>query len=320
MATAYSQPDESTKWQVYYDHPDNIPTSMANLLQSYSHIPQGQEQLDHVVKIRNQAYKSHPYPCLGRFRFLQLDLASHPLYKTEILPRMTPSKDDKQAPIFLDLGTCLGQDLRKLLHDTSAPLTTLFGSDIVPAFIDAGYALFNDSALLPRSQFLVPADVFDTSPENTLSVLDGKVDILHVTAVFHLFAEAQQRAVAERCLRLLRKEEGTRGLILGAQVGNVAAEEREKRDGTGMWRHSEETWKGLWEEVVKGEEFKEAVRGVEVSVEMQMPRLMGNDGGGAGGGGADAAEKGPDADGDKDGNWRTLGGTKWMVWSVWVSF
>ena len=77
----------------------------------------------------------YPYPCLGRFRFLEIDLAKHPLYKSYVLPAMQGKlADQTEVPIFLELGTCLGQDIRKLMYDGADP-GRCFGTDILPAFI-----------------------------------------------------------------------------------------------------------------------------------------------------------------------------------------
>ncbi|OTA83888.1 hypothetical protein M434DRAFT_40138, partial [Hypoxylon sp. CO27-5] len=89
--------------------------------------------------------------------------------------------------LFLDLGTCFGQDLRKLAYD-GALVHRLWASDIEPKFIDLGFKLFNDADKLPRDHFICPGNLLSASPEDKLRILDDKVTILHMTAVFHLFS------------------------------------------------------------------------------------------------------------------------------------
>ena len=225
-----------------------MPTKFAHLLESYARIPK-EAQLEHVVSLRNRAYKQHPYPCLGRFRFVDLDLSNHPLYNTDVLPLLkSPSSQDTQ-PVFLDFGTCLGQDIRQLLLD-GVPATAIYGSDILPAFIDVGYELFKDENTFPRSHFLTPADAFDDSPSNPLTTLNGRVSILHISAVFHLFLLDRQRILARRCLRLLNRKAG-KCLILGAQTANVNSGEYTRVTGKTRYRHNAESWHAMWEEAAR---------------------------------------------------------------------
>ena len=285
----------------YLEEPRRIPDPIVSLLEEYSGVPQDR-QLEHILKVRNGAYQVHPYPCLGRFRFIELDLSSHPLYHEHVVPQLKqPSSDPTRdpQPVFLDLGTCLGQDIRKLIFDGADP-SHIYGSDIVPDFISAGYELFKDEARLPRDHFICPADVFDRSEDNGLSILDDKVDILHATAVFHLFPGEQQAAVAERCLKLLRKRPGHRSLVLGAQAGNVEAVEMVGRDGGKRFRHNEESWKKLWDDVCARKEFRDVVKSVDVTSVLKQRQFGGS-------------EQRKHDDSVEEGH-------RWMVWQVWIEF
>jgi hypothetical protein len=312
MASPIASSRDENVWQTFKPDLDKIPPIFSELLENYSHIPAGQNHenhIAHILAVRGTVYKANPYPCIGRFRFLELDLASHALYHADVLPRMTAASSTNSTtattlptpPIFLDLGTCLSQDLRKLIHD-GAPASACYGADIIPAYIDGGYALFNDADRLPRSQFLCPIDIFDVDVESDKSLLSsksglrGKVDIIHVTAVFHLFSLAQQKIVAAQCLRLLRRDLRTtqqqqgedRGLpciLLGKQVGNLRPEEKPRRDdpATSSYRHNEQTWREMWDLVVAEDEFRGAVSRIEfgMKVHKRHQTLQGL-GGGAG--------------------------------------
>lgn len=59
---------------------------------------------------RDQAWQIAPYPCIGGWMFLQLNMSLSPVYD-EVLCRL------KKGEKLLDLGCCFGQDIRKLVHD-----------------------------------------------------------------------------------------------------------------------------------------------------------------------------------------------------------
>jgi hypothetical protein len=232
-----------------------IPPQTAELLEKYSGIPAGEAQVNHIWRLRDRAYQEYQYPCLGLYRFLLLALSSHPLYHTHVLPVLRGRQDADATsqptalPIFLDLGTCLGQDIRKLIFD-GAPVESVYGADILSEFIDIGYDLFQDEKKLPRNHFVVPADIFD--PSSRLNEFDGKVDCLHANSVFHLFSWDDQVLVAKRVSKLMRPQKGS--LILGTHIAHQEAGEIVSRPGrrtSTMWRHNNESWAKLWELVSK---------------------------------------------------------------------
>jgi hypothetical protein len=121
----------------------------------------------------------------------------------------------------------------------------LYGSDLRPEFFDLGYELFRDKATL-KSKFLV-GDVFDTS--SPLSELDGKIDIIYVASFLHLFNYEDQVKVCKRIVRLLKEKKDS--VALGRQIGHEnAGEQPNRNDPTKTrWRHNEESFKKMWDEV-----------------------------------------------------------------------
>lgn len=95
----------------------------------------------------------------------------HLIYST-ILSRLR-SSDEK----ILDLGTCLGQDPRKLLFD-GAPPESLYGSNIFSTYEGLGHALVKDAATF-QNRFIV-GGLFDTSPESALVKLAGTWDMINI--------------------------------------------------------------------------------------------------------------------------------------------
>lgn len=298
---------------LYYDSISAIPGPVSDVFEQYSGIPKD-KQLDHVVSVRNSAYKTHPYPCLGRFRFLELELSHHPLYESYVVPTLKrPTSAGKKPLIFLDLGTCLGQDLRKLIYDGASP-SQLYGSDIEQSFIDTGYEMFLDENKMPRDHFLCPADVFQDPAETKLSVLKDQVDLLNVSAVFHLFDKEKQIDVARCCMRLLRKDPGARSLVLGAHVGNIHATETTRYSGR-KFRHNEKTWKELWEEVCQEAEFRDKVQKLEVKCSLNAENWTPT---------ISQVSNGKTSDGEASkGRWTGADieeGFRWMRFEVWVTF
>jgi SAM-dependent methyltransferase len=284
-----------------------IPSSFESLLSTYSSIP-ADAQATHIQSLRDRAYASHPYPCLGRWRFIELDMSRHPMYPT-VLDLIKPTATQAEGPVFLDLGCCLGQDMRKLLLDVSPSLPPpeglvkrVFGADLMKDFIEMGWELFRDEKVLGSGQFITPADVFDTKEGNALSRLDGKVSILHAGAFFHLFDLDGQKRVARRCLRLLSRDglegKGKKALAFGEQVGNLNPSHVVRRDGRMRYRHDPASWKGMWEDVLR--EMKDegetlGVKGVEVQSELMLhekQKFLG----------------------------KVEDGFRWHLWSVWVEF
>ncbi|KAI0392019.1 hypothetical protein F5Y17DRAFT_438189 [Xylariaceae sp. FL0594] len=252
----------------------NVPKAMAELLSSYSGIPK-EKQIAHIKEVRDEAYAKYHYPCMGSFRFLDLDLARHTAYKEHVLaPLCAAQAPGKPEPLFLDCGTCLGQDLRKLVAD-GAPARRMWASDIEPQFIESGYKLFGDADKIPRDHFLCPGDLLaESSPEDKLTVLEDRVTILHITAVFHLFGLEDQRRVVHRCLQLLRKDTGPDDpvLVVGAQVGcNYPG----PYGGAHRYQHSPESWEAFWREVCAQPRWKDRVQ--DVMVRSKMYRRIRND-------------------------------------------
>ncbi|KAI0406229.1 hypothetical protein F4802DRAFT_559862 [Xylaria palmicola] len=302
--------------QRYYDTLRGVPKAMSELLSSYSGIPADQ-QIAHVSKLRDEAYARLPYPCVGTFRFLDLDLARHEAYREHVLgPLCRPAVPGRPEPLFLDCGCCMGQDVRKLVVD-GAPPRRLWASDVEPRFIELGFELFRDGDKLPRDHFLCPGDVLagrgdspGDSPRDQLGVLDDKVTILHVSAVFHLFDLDDHKRVADRCLRLLRKDTGSPVLIVGAHMG--ARDPERVRHGVDVgtsgsrYLHSQASWEALWREVCGQPRWSGRVAALEVKVKM-FGRVRNED---------------PDADGvltlcDPD---STSSARLWQMFEVWVTF
>jgi len=106
-------------------------------------------------------------------------------------------------------------------------------------FIELGYDLFLDKETL-KTKFIA-GDVFD--PDASIKQLDGKIDIIHAAAFFHLFNWDGQVKIAKRFVSLLNPEAGV--LVIGQQLANVEAGEYSFSDKT-RYRHNDESFKRMW--------------------------------------------------------------------------
>lgn len=160
----------------YETNPTNghVTPTIRSLLETYSGIPPD-EVLDHVVKLRDEAWKVHPYPCIGQFRFLEPSFIGLSKEYDEAVERLRNGKT------LLDMACCFGQTIRQLVHG-GAPGKNIYGCDLQPDFIDLGYKLFRDREKL-QSKFLV-ADIFDSS--SALAEFRGNFDMVYSGSFFHL--------------------------------------------------------------------------------------------------------------------------------------
>ncbi|CAO2651828.1 Nn.00g001110.m01.CDS01 [Neocucurbitaria sp. VM-36] len=248
--------------KAYVDNPELLPwykkdieelkPATRDLFEKYSKVPPD-DVTSHITQVRDQAFKTFPYPCLGHWGFLDLSIGESRAYN-EVLSRV------KNGDQFLDLGCCMGQDIRKIVSD-GAPSEHTHASDLKQDFWDFGYDLFVDKSTLKTT--FIQADIMDA--DSKLNELNGKINIVYASSFFHLFDWEGQIKVAKRVIELLKAESGS--LILGRQGGKPVAGDfsHVKKDMTSYW-HNVESWTKLWEQVGQetGTEWKvEAALGEE---------------------------------------------------------
>lgn len=173
------------------------------------------------------------------FQFLDLSLIKMDIY-AEVLSRL------KNGDKFLDLGCCLGQEIRQLVLD-GAPSANTYGSDLYGGFFDVGYELFHDKDKLQTT--FIAADIFDDASELVVK-LAGQVDIIYTGAFFHLFSLEEQEKVAARVIQLLVPKPGS--MVIGRQTGSEEAGEFSRagdKSGRSHFRHNPQSWKELWHRV-----------------------------------------------------------------------
>ncbi|KAH6625445.1 hypothetical protein C7974DRAFT_396109 [Boeremia exigua] len=212
----------------------DLPPNTRELFETYSKVP-SDEVVSHITQIRDKAFKIFPYPCLGHWGFLNLNIQTSNAYK-EVVPRI------KAGEQYLDVGCCMGQDIRKLVYD-GAPSENLYASDVKGDFWGLGQELFLDESSLKAT--FIAADILDD--KSPLQELTGKFDIIHAASFFHLFDWDGQVIAAKRMVSLLNPASDS--LILGRQVGRTEAGEFTagvERDKRRYW-HNLESWTKLWD-------------------------------------------------------------------------
>jgi SAM-dependent methyltransferase len=131
----------------------------------------------------------------------------------EILSRL------KLGQNFLDIGCCVGQEIRQLVLDGATP-ENLYASDLHPEFLDIGYDLFKDRGTLKSTFFA--ADIFNSADPNFVT-LEGEMDVIWAGSFLHLFSYPATVEVLKQLIKLLRPV--PRSLIVGKQMGHVNAGE-----------------------------------------------------------------------------------------------
>ncbi|KAI0308315.1 hypothetical protein B0F90DRAFT_1834014, partial [Multifurca ochricompacta] len=235
----------------------------------------------HLLSIQAEAYKVHPYTCIRLFSWTRLKIS-----------RIFPYQDllklgrEREGAIFLDIGCCFGNDVRKAILD-GFPLRNVVTSDLHQKFWDLGHKLFKSTPHTFPVAF-VPGDVFD--PEHleivppysadsppvggapdlrtlgSLNPLHGHVTAIHASAFFHLFSKEAQLRLARGLAGLLSPEPGS--MIFGQQFGlPESGLWEEPSSGHSLFCHSAQSWSELWD----GEVFPRNTVKVLAYV-MEIPR------------------------------------------------
>ncbi|KAH7327067.1 hypothetical protein BKA65DRAFT_405529 [Rhexocercosporidium sp. MPI-PUGE-AT-0058] len=228
----------------YKDLTNNLPSISRKLLEEYSQVP-SEEVFSHVYRMRDILWDHAPYPCVGEFKFLTLNLPLHPKYPT-MLQLLTPSPT-KPSPKFLDIGSCVAQELRALAHFGKVPSENLYGTDINGSFLSTSYDLFKDRAKFKGT--LVATDIFSPTLLDTNGPFEtwkGMFTVIHAGLFLHLFSLQQQIDVCKTIIKLLSNQSGA--MFLGEMVGCSGSGERSEGKG---FLHDEESFKAMWDEVAE---------------------------------------------------------------------
>ncbi|TBU48535.1 hypothetical protein BD309DRAFT_949327 [Dichomitus squalens] len=240
-------------------------------------IQDDEELKAHILAVQSKAFGFYKYPCIRMFEFMRLKIARLPAY-----PQFIELGKQREGAIFLDMGCCFGNDVRKAVLD-GWPIQGAIASDLSKDLWDLGHELFRSTPETFPVPFL-KGDILDTSflslapvlPTSTsppapappldevtsLNQLHGKLSAIYAAAFFHLFKFDGQEHVARLFAGLLSPLPGS--MIFGVQGGRAVKGEWRPAEGTRMNCHSPESWKELWEGI-----FAEAGAKVEVKARLR---------------------------------------------------
>jgi hypothetical protein len=221
----------------YIDEPPINPY-IETFFANYASIPASTLR-DHLIAVRERAWKNYNYPCLGRWGFLDFSIQRSPLYK-EIL-----EKCKNEGATIIDFGCCLGQDIRQLIYD-GVPIDQIRGYELDPFFIEQGYELFRDGELMKKKKIITSGDIFDDQFLETVE----PADYLFAGSFIHLFDTETQKDVCRRLARLCKQA------ITGRQVGASIPVERSRSTvpvDKKIMCHSPESFARMWNEVTDGQ-------------------------------------------------------------------
>ncbi|KAK1704619.1 hypothetical protein BDP67DRAFT_533059 [Colletotrichum lupini] len=202
----------------------------------YAKIPEAKLQ-DHLEEARRKAWNDCPYPCIGLWLFLKLQLRSNKEFDEAVWRT-------QRGENLVDFGCAVGQDLRSLLHAGSPP-QSLHGIDLTPSFFSAGKSLFND----PHTPItFLQANAL--SPPSTLpSPWRNNFTIITANYVQHCFSLQDQETYAAFLLALLSGKPND--LIFGRTAGTTEGEARreEMHKGQRLYRHTGASFVEFWTRV-----------------------------------------------------------------------
>ncbi|KAI1788614.1 hypothetical protein LXA43DRAFT_1183838 [Ganoderma leucocontextum] len=252
-----------------------------DLVKQYTGIHDNEQVKAHIINIQKEAYPIMPYQCIRFFSFAASRI--HEIVSN--YDHILKLGKDRDGAIFLDVGTCFGTDLRKVVTD-GWDAKNVVATDINPDFWAMGHKLFHTDPTSFPAMFvpgnaltdehlqifpILPTGSAANTPRpdlpslTSLNPLRGHVSAIYLGNVFHLFTEQEQVRLARGLAGLLSPELGS--VITGWHAG--APQKGEKTMVLGLnnsaitqFLHSPETWKELWD----GEVFEKGTVRVEADL------------------------------------------------------
>ncbi|PFH52914.1 hypothetical protein AMATHDRAFT_1652 [Amanita thiersii Skay4041] len=259
----------------------SLDNEAAEFFKSQTGIIDDEELKKHILDVQAKAYRVYPYPCIRILSFLKLRVSRTLAYKSVL-----NLGQERNRPIFLDIGCCFGSDIRKVVAD-GWPIQDVVASDLRAEFWKYGHDLFRSTpdtfpaAFVPGDAFdpgiLAPRDLFFEQPRSpppdlkslkSLNPLQGHVSAIHASSFFHLFSEEKQLELTRNVATLLSPTPGS--IIFGSQVGEPMKRIRTvvtSGDAHSMLCHSPESWAELW----NGQVFPKGTVHVETSLQETGP-------------------------------------------------
>lgn len=181
---------------------------------------------------RELALKIAPYPCLGRFGFVSPNIAAHGAYRSVV------EKAQSKGATILDVGCCLGQNLRMLATE-GVPTENMHATDLKSELWELGFELFGDRDKMKA--IFVEADLLHLDADSKLHQLRGKIDVIIACLFLHLFDWDKQAMAIKSFVELSRL--GT--MVAGRSRGSKRALIFQRPWGN-SFVHDVNTFKEIW--------------------------------------------------------------------------
>lgn len=222
-------------------HEISLNPDVQGFFSKYLNAPFDPELFEKQMKEINQkALQIYPYRCIQTYSYLTTRMAKNPFYASVL--------ENISTKYVLDIGCCVGSDMRRLILD-GATSEYMLGVDLESAFFQIGFEIFQDQLKLPKNIF-IQADIFEDDfiekiqngmkmrKMNSNRLFQG-FDLVQLGAVIHLLTEEKIEYLLKVIYdRLLRKE----GTLIGQTMGTTLASTNIKGEvGDVKFFHSKES-------------------------------------------------------------------------------
>lgn len=189
--------------------------STRNLFRKYSQYigkstPSDEEILNRIISLKDELKAVFPYRCIEAGQFAVPRITMHPYY--EILkPKMAKIR-------YLDIGVCVGTDVRQCIVDGLNPKNA-FGIDLNAEFFRLGQRLFDDadSNVINQVHFKEgSALTFASDPVVRAFADKGGIDVIYAGSLLHLLTEEEIEQFIDNCFKVLSNG----GVVIGRTSGS----------------------------------------------------------------------------------------------------
>jgi SAM-dependent methyltransferase len=206
-----------------------------------------------ALEIQKKALEIQNYKCIRQGKFLEPRISFHPSYKTLILPQLENKK-------IIDIGCCMGTDIRKLILDGATP-SNIVGIDI-DKFWHLGYELFDDyknNTLLSKINCFYLVDLLSDSFKDKIYEIGNEkfenfqgFDIVYMGSVLHLLSEEDIKKAIQHSFQILAPQGMYLGQTVACSAPTTIARETIQKNLSGKklrFLHSPSSLKKLLEDI-----------------------------------------------------------------------
>jgi len=205
-----------------------------------------------MKEINKKALEICSYRCIRTYSYLTTRIAKNPFYDDSI-------KSNISDLFILDIGCCVGSDMRKLILDGASP-DKMLGVDLESRFFEVGFEIFEDKEKLPNNLFIQGDFTEETNfIEKIISAMkerkediqnykfEENFDLIQLGAVLHLLTEEKVSKLLRLIFNNLLKKNN--GCLIGQTIGIVSNPSGFTQTGDLRYLHSSESLQKLMEDI-----------------------------------------------------------------------